>query len=318
MIGKDFKCFIFITMRVSITEEQYKRIQSKLTYESVLDDLVYKLSFITEEDGKTEPDMEWDFTKAKEEIDLSKMWVKTKEDALEYINTLKNKIQNLPKELKRKILKYVLYSFLGLLSLTQIQTQIEEPIQQVVKKEKQVIKNVVKDLRIRNSSEKLLDHLKWEEGSIRDKGEPVLTAYNLGDGAYTIGYGHAIFPNEQEGYDFLPRYNRIIPGRTKITKADAEILLKDDIKEAESIINRILDQWEEQGITPPITQGMYDAMVSMAYNMGPKIRKSDFIQYVKQGDFKGAKEEILNTSSQMFNKYPGLKTRREKEAKMFV
>ena len=305
-------------MKVSITEEQYKRIQSKLTYESVLDNLVFKLSLLNEDDGKTEPDMEWDFTKAKEEIDLSKMWVKTKEDALEYIKTLKNKIQNLPKELKRKILKYVLYSFLGLLSLTQIQTQIEEPIQQTVKKEKEVIKNVVKDLRIRNSSDTLLDHLKWEEGSIRDKGEPVLTAYNLGDGAYTIGYGHAIFPNEQEGYDFLPRYNRIIPGRTKITKEEAEILLKDDIKEAESIINRILDQWEEQGITPPITQGMYDAMVSMAYNMGPKIRKSDFIQYVKQGDFEGAKEEILNTSSRMFNKYPGLKTRREKEAKMFV
>lgn len=309
---------IFIDMKVSITEEQYKKIQSKLTYESVLDNLVFKLSLLNEEDGKTEPDMEWDFTKAKEEIDLSKMWVKTKEDALEYIKTLKNKIQKLPKELKRKILKYVLYSFLGLLSLTQIQTQIEEPIQQTVKKEKEVIKNVVKDLRIRNSSDTLLNHLKWEEGSIRDKGEPVLTAYNLGDGAYTIGYGHAIFPNEQEGYDFLPRYNRIIPGRTKITKADAEILLKDDIKEAKSIINRILDQWEEQGITPPITQGMYDAMVSMAYNMGPKIRKSDFIQYVKQGDFKGAKEEILNTSSRMFNKYPGLKTRREKEAKMFV
>ena len=305
-------------MKVSITEEQYKKIQSKLTYESVLDNLVFKLSLLNEEDGKTEPDMEWDFTKAKEEIDLSKMWVKTKEDALEYIKTLKNKIQKLPKELKRKILKYVLYSFLGLLSLTQIQTQIEEPIQQTVKKEKEVIKNVVKDLRIRNSSDTLLNHLKWEEGSIRDKGEPVLTAYNLGDGAYTIGYGHAIFPNEQEGYDFLPRYNRIIPGRTKITKEEAEILLKDDIKEAESIINRILDQWEEQGITPPITQGMYDAMVSMAYNMGPKIRKSDFIQYVKQGDFKGAKEEILNTSSRMFNKYPGLKTRREKEAKMFV
>jgi hypothetical protein len=142
-------------MKVSITEEQYKRIQSKLTYESVLDDLVFKLSLLNEEDGKTEPDMEWDFTKVKEEIDLSKMWVKTKEEALEYIKTLKNKIQNLPKELKRKILKYVLYSFLGLLSLTQIQTQIEEPIQQTVKKEKEVIKNVVKDLRIRNSSDKL-------------------------------------------------------------------------------------------------------------------------------------------------------------------
>jgi GH24 family phage-related lysozyme (muramidase) len=305
-------------MKVSITEEQYKRIQSKLTYESVLDDLVYKLSFITEDDGKTEPDMEWDFTKVKEEIDLSKMWVKTKEQALEYLSVLKDKIKSLPSDIKKKILRYVLISFLGLLTFSQIEKQVDEPIERAVKTEKEVIKNITKDLRIRKSSEDLLSHLKWEEGSIIHKGEPVLTAYNLGDGAYTVGYGHAIFPNEQEGYNFLPRYDRIIPGRTKITKVESEILLKDDIKEAESIINRILDQWEEQGITPPITQGMYDAMVSMAYNMGPKIRKSDFIQYVKQGDFKGAKEEILNTSSRMFNKYPGLKIRREKEAKMFV
>jgi GH24 family phage-related lysozyme (muramidase) len=305
-------------MKVSITEEQYKRIQSKLTYESVLDDLVYKLSFITEDDGKTEPDMEWDFTKVKEEIDLSKMWVKTKEQALEYLSVLKDKIKSLPSDIKKKILRYVLISFLGLLTFSQIEKQVDEPIERAVKTEKEVIKNITKDLRIRKSSEDLLSHLKWEEGSIIHKGEPVLTAYNLGDGAYTIGYGHAIFPNEQEGYNFLPRYDRIIPGRTKITKVESEILLKDDIKEAESIINRILDQWEEQGITPPITQGMYDAMVSMAYNMGPKIRKSDFIQYVKQGDFKGAKEEILNTSSRMFNKYPGLKIRREKEANMFV
>ena len=86
---------------------------------------------------------------------------------------------------------------------------------------------------------------------------------------------------------------------------------------AESIINRILDQWEEEGIKPKITQSMYDAMVSMAYNMGPGIRTSDFIQYVKRGDLEGAKKEILNTSSHMFNEYPGLKTRREREYKMF-
>lgn len=63
---------------------------------------------------------------------------------------------------------------------------------------------------------------------------------------------------------------------------------------------------------------MYDAMVSMAYNMGPGIRTSDFIQYVKRGDLKGAKEEILNTSSHMFKEFPGLKSRREREYKMFV
>jgi GH24 family phage-related lysozyme (muramidase) len=304
-------------MKVSITEDQYKWIQSKLMYEQVLDDLVFKLSLINE-DGKTKPDMEWNFTNVKKDIDRSKEWVKTKEQALEYLSVLKDKIKSLPSDIKKKILRYVLTSFLGLLTFSQIEKQVDEPIERAVKTEKEVIKNITKDLRIRKSSEDLLSHLKWEEGSIRDKGEPVLTVYNLGDGAYTVGYGHAIFPREKEGFPFLPNYQNIIPNRTKITKDHAEILLKDDIREAESIINRILDEWEEQGIKPQITQGMYDAMVSMAFNMGPKIRRSDFIQTLKQGDIEGAREEILTTSKNLFGIYPGLKTRRETEHKMFV
>lgn len=304
-------------MKVSLTEEQVNRVKSKFVYESILDEMVFRLSLITE-DGKTEPDMEWDFTNVKKDIDLTKRWVQTKEDAEEFVGKLIEKIKNLPFSVKRKILKYVLYSFIGLISINKIGDYLNPPLEKAVKYEKEIVKDVVKDTRIRNSSDKLLDHMKWEEGSITNKGEPVLVAYNLGDGAYTIGYGHAIFPNEEEGYDFLPRYSKIIPGETKITKEDAETLLKDDIREAESIINRILDEWEEEGIKPQITQGMYDAMVSMAYNMGPGIRTSDFIQYVKRGDLKGAKEEILNTSSHMFKEFPGLKSRREKEAKMFV
>ena len=304
-------------MKVSITEDQYKWIQSKLMYEQVLDDLVFKLSLINE-DGKTKPDMEWNFTNVKKDIDRSKEWVKTKEQALEYLSVLKDKIKSLPSDIKKKILRYVLISFLGLLTFSQIEKQVDEPIERAVKTEKEVIKNITKDLRIRKSSEDLLSHLKWEEGSIKDKGEPVLTVYNLGDGAYTVGYGHAIFPREKEGFPFLPNYQNIIPNRTKITKDQAEILLKDDIREAESIINRILDEWEEKGIKPQITQGMYDAMVSMAFNMGPKIRRSDFIQTLKQGDIEGAREEILTTSKNLFGIYPGLKTRRETEYKMFV
>jgi len=304
-------------MKVSITEDQYKWIQSKLMYEQVLDDLVFKLSLINE-DGKTQPDMEWDFTNVKKDIDRSKEWVKTKEQALEYLSVLKDKIKSLPSDIKKKILRYVLISFLGLLTFSQIEKQVDEPIEKAVKTEKEIVKNITKDLRIQKSSEDLLSHLKWEEGSIRDKGEPVLTVYNLGDGAYTVGYGHAIFPREKEGFPFLPNYQNIIPNRTKITKDQAEILLKDDIREAESIINRILDEWEEKGIKPQITQGMYDAMVSMAFNMGPKIRRSDFIQTLKQGDIEGAREEILTTSKNLFGIYPGLKTRRETEYKMFV
>jgi len=303
-------------MKVSITENQLQKFQSKLLYEQIIDNLAFKLSLITE-DGKTEPDMEWDFEPVKKELDLSKLWVKTKEDAIEYLKKIKNKFEDLPSEIKQKIFKYITYSLIGLLSLKQIQKYLDEPLHRAVEIEKDFIKKVIPP-RIRKSSEGLIDHLKYEEGSVRHKGQPNLVAYDLGDGAYTIGYGHAIFPNEEEGFDFLPRYSKIIPGRTKITKEEAETLLKDDMREAESIVNRILDQWEEKGIKPPITQGMYDAMVSMSFNMGRGIRTSDFIQAVKQGDFDQARKLILTTSENLFDEFPGLESRRKKESEMFI
>jgi GH24 family phage-related lysozyme (muramidase) len=304
-------------MKLFLTEHQYQRVQSRLVCEDKLNEMVFKLSLLTE-DGKTEPDMEWDFTDVKKDLDLSKLWVKTKEDAKEYLSILREKIKELPTDLKKKIIRYVMYSFLGLLSLNQIQSSLEPTLQKAVETEKQVLPKVVEQPRIRQSSEDLIDHLKWEEGSITRKGEPVLTAYDLGDGAYTIGYGHAIFKGENEGYDFLPKYNKIRPGRTKITKEQAEILLKDDIKIAEGIVNEILNDWEDQGIKPKLTQGMYNTMVSMAYNMGRGIRTKDFIQSIKRGDFKLAKKQIAQTSSGLFKKFPGLQIRRAKEAQMFA
>jgi GH24 family phage-related lysozyme (muramidase) len=305
-------------MKVLITEDQYISIQSKLIYEQVLDDLVFKLSLISEDDGKTEPDMEWDFTDVKKDIDKSKNWVKTKEDAKEFLNTLSNKIKNLPSKVKRKIFQYVIFSLVGLLSVGQIKNYLDPPVEKAIEFEKEVLTKPIQDLKIRKSSKDLYNHLKWEEGSLKHKGEPVLVAYNLGDRAKTIGYGHAVFKREKEGYDFLPNYNKIISGKTKITKDQAEMLLKDDIKEAESIINKILDDWEEKGIKPQITQGMYDAMVSITFNMGPGIRTSNFIQLLKKGDIEGAKKEILVTSENLFDNYPGLKPRREREYKMFA
>ena len=304
-------------MKLSLTEHQYQRVQSRLVCEDKLNEMVFKLSLLTE-DGKTEPDMEWDFTDVKKDLDLSKLWVKTKEDAKEYLSILREKIKELPTDLKKKIIRYVMYSFLGLLSLNQIQSSLESTLQKAVETEKQVLPKVVEEPRIRQSSEDLINHLKWEEGSITRKGEPVLTAYDLGDGAYTIGYGHAIFKGENEGYDFLPKYNKIRPGKTKITKEEAEILLKDDIKIAEGIVNEILNDWEDQGIKPKLTQGMYNTMVSMAYNMGRGIRTKDFIQSIKRGDFKLAKKQIAQTSSGLFKKFPGLQIRRAKEAQMFA
>ena len=302
-------------MKVSLTEGQLRSFNNRLIYEGILDNMVFKISLIVE-DGKTEPDMEWDFTNVKKDIDKSKLWVKTKEDAIQYIESVSDKIKNLPPELRKKILKYILYSFVGLLTVKQLNKTVEPALKKTVEVEKETIKKIIPP-RIRKSSPNLIDHLKYEEGSFVNKGEPNLVAYDLGDGAYTIGYGHAIFPDEEESFNFLPRYSKIRPGRTKITKENAEVLLKDDLRESESIINRILNQWEQKGIKPPITQGMYDAMVSMAFNMGIGIRTSKFIQAVKQSDFDLAKKLILTTSENLFDNFPGLELRRKKESEMF-
>ena len=147
-------------MKLSIRKDQYKVIQSYTTYQQILDEAVFKLSILTE-DEEREPDMEWDFTNVKDDIDFSKMWVKTKEDVKKYISILKEKIKELPDDLKRKIMRYVMYSFLGIVSLNQIQNFLEPPLQTAVKTEKDVIKKM-EPQRIRKSSKELFDHLRWK------------------------------------------------------------------------------------------------------------------------------------------------------------
>jgi GH24 family phage-related lysozyme (muramidase) len=307
-------------VKIVLTEEQLDLVNAKINYIQILDEMVFSLSLLSEEEER-EPDMVWDFTTAKDQIQKASRWVKTKEDAIEFLKTVRDKIKELPTNTKLKIMEYVIMALMGVVGVKLIYRVLNPRLETVQQIEKKAIDDInqqePKYQRIRKSTEDLFNHLKWEEGSIYDKGEPALRAYNLGDGAYTIGYGHAIFKGEKEGYDFLPNYEDIKPGVTRITKAQSETLLKDDIKIAEGIINGILNDWEEEGIKPDLTQGMYNTLVSMAYNMGPGIKTKDFLESIKKGDFKTARELILQTSSSLFDDFPGLKARREKEAKMF-
>jgi GH24 family phage-related lysozyme (muramidase) len=278
--------------------------------EKILESLFNRISLLTEE-GKTEPDMVWDFTK--KDLDKSKRWVKTKEDVKEYLVLLLSKIKYLPKKIKIKVLKYVLISFFSIVGVKEMNNLIEklpsEDIQLVMSQLKTPKKgglNIKKTPQlkkgIRDYSDSLTNLVKGEEG-LR------LKAYKLGDGMVTIGYGHA----EKKGQ------TELVPGKTTITKKESEILLKNDLEYSKKALNRILDSWDESGVEVEITQGMYDSMVSMIYNMGiGNFRRSDFIQLVKKGELDKASEEIKQTSSNLFNKYPGLKKRRNKEYKLFI
>jgi GH24 family phage-related lysozyme (muramidase) len=257
---------------------------------------------------------EWDI--AQETIDKAKENTNTPKGAELFLKALVNKVKNLPKKIKMKLIKYGIISLVGLLSVSGISKtmetldpEIKTEILTFVNKEKE--SKPEKEVVVKTPtqvSDSLVNFIKNEEGDERQKGEPVLTAYKLGDKMVTVGWGHAE----------KIKISQFKKGQT-ITRAEAEKLLKSDIKKAEDAINDVLSGWDDKGIEYNINQDMYDAMVSMAFNMGRSgFRNSHFIQLVKRGKYEKAKEEIMKTSRRSFRKYPGLKDRREEEAKLFA
>lgn len=70
-----------------------------------------------------------------------------------------------------------------------------------------------------------------------------LTSYKDSAGVWTIGYGHT----------------RGVKAGQRITEAQAEAFLKEDLREAEGYVNNLkLD----------LTQGQFDALVDFVYNVG--------------------------------------------------
>lgn len=79
---------------------------------------------------------------------------------------------------------------------------------------------------------------------IREEGE-VLTSYRCQAGVWTIGVGHT-------GED-------VTPGM-RISKEKSRKFLKDDLKRFEDVVNK--------SIKYPIEQHQFDALVSLAFNIG--------------------------------------------------
>lgn len=276
------------------------------SYENELNELL----FLFEDDVSRT--FEWDI--AQERLDRAKRDVKTPKQAELFLNTLLQKITNLPKQIRIRMVRYVVMGLIGLLSVSSISDtlsanapDIKDEILISVNTNKEKPTKEVATKTPTQVSDSLIRFIKHEEGSLTDKGEPILKAYKLGDRMITVGWGHAE----------KIRKSKYKPGQT-ISRQEAEQLLNTDIKEAEDAINDVLATWDKKGIEYNINQDMYDAMVSMAFNMGRGgFRNSDFIQLVKKGKYEEARDEIKKTSKRSFRKFPGLKIRREKESNLF-
>jgi lysozyme len=123
-----------------------------------------------------------------------------------------------------------------------------------------------------------------------------LQPYICPAGKATVGFGHT-------GPD-------VVFGM-KITEADADKLLREDLHFAERGV--------ETYAHAPLTQGQFDALVSFAFNLGiGALRDSTLMQKVNAKDFASAADEFGKWIHAGGKVLPGLVRRREAERALFV
>ena len=152
----------------------------------------------------------------------------------------------------------------------------------------------------------------WYWDHIRKEESLKCAAYDIKDGKWTIGYGHT--EGVKEG-DIL--------GDGKNCKNEATTLLRKDSTYHANKLRKIFTEWNKQGINILITQGMFDALLSLSYNGGAGgIRRSDVIALLKQSQVTD-KDKIQQAANsiktyRVNKKFPGLTKRRELEYQRFI
>lgn len=122
-----------------------------------------------------------------------------------------------------------------------------------------------------------------------------LEAYLCPAGIPTIGYGST---------------RGVVLGDT-ITEDEAEQRLKDDVEEFEGCVADV--------VTVPLTQGQFDALVSLSFNIGcTRFANSTLVRLLNAGDIDGAAAEFSRWVKSKGQTLPGLVRRRQAERERFV
>lgn len=96
-----------------------------------------------------------------------------------------------------------------------------------------------------------------------------------------------------------------------ITKEKAEKLLLDTLEPFEKTINK--------NVYAPITQNMFDALVTFAYNVGSgNFAKSTLLKKLNKADYHGAADEFLRWDKAGGKVLAGLTRRRKAERELFL
>jgi lysozyme len=112
----------------------------------------------------------------------------------------------------------------------------------------------------------------------------------------TIGYGHRLDPHES-----FP---------DGVCEAEAEVLLRWDVRKAEQEVVRL--------VKTPLTQGQFDALVDFVFNLGAgRLASSTLLIELNAGKYEAAADELLRWDHADGREVGALKARREAEYKLW-
>lgn len=138
-----------------------------------------------------------------------------------------------------------------------------------------------------------------------------LDPYLCPAGYWTIGWGHVAL--DPHGKQIKGRENKglarcVYPGG--ITKAEAEVLLTDDVRRFSAGV--------EQLLKVSISDSKFCALVSFAFNVGVgALERSTLLRLVNEGAFAQVPTQFLRWTKAGGKELAGLKRRREAEAKLW-
>ena len=129
---------------------------------------------------------------------------------------------------------------------------------------------------------------------------------------WTIGVGHVLYPEqakipmaERMNFPLRPEDNR------QFTKEEVDGILRADLQRFERGVHSFCPV--------PLTQGMYDSLVSFSFNVGlGTLQRSTLRQKLLRGDKAGAAEELLKYCMAGGKILKGLQNRRIDERAMFL
>ena len=129
---------------------------------------------------------------------------------------------------------------------------------------------------------------------------------------HTIGVGHVLYPDqariplaERNNYPLRPEDNRTF------TQEEVDGILRADLARFERGVS--------QYITVPLSQGMFDGLVSFSFNVGlGTLQRSTLRAKLNRGDKEGAAEELLKYCIAGGKILKGLQNRRIDERAMFM